>query len=275
MIDFKISEEKCIKCGECAEDCPVNIIDMPEDGFPFIKNTNEKKCMMCQHCLAVCPTAALSILGVDPDSCVKTEDIPDPSQVDALIRNRRTVRRYKQKNVAPEQLETLFKTAANAPTGKNTRTVHLSVIDDINEMKKFSDKVISIIEEMDSRGELTEPWEFFRSIARAYRSGNDIVFRGAPHLVIASLPEDAPTPDADGIITLSYLELMAASMGLGTVWLGFLMYILQLAPQVKELLNIPEKHNISYAMLLGEPSVKYHRGVQRDEIGISKINFDD
>ncbi|PLX68391.1 MAG: nitroreductase [Denitrovibrio sp.] len=275
MIDFKIDDSKCIKCGSCVKDCPVSIITMKEGEIPKIAPENEKACMGCQHCLAICPTGALSIMGVNPDDCVSTSAQATPESVDALIRSRRTVRQFKKENVSSEKLQKLYKAAANAPTGKNTRTVNLIVIDDIAEMNKLREKAISMIEDKSSKGTLGEQWSFFASVAKAYRNGNDIIFRGAPHLIIATLPEDGPCPDADGMIALSYIELMAASLGLGTVWLGFFMYLMQAVPEVKDLLNVPEGHKIAYPLLVGEPSVKYHRGVIRDEIPVNKLSFGD
>ena len=58
MLQFKIDEEKCTRCGICAKDCPVNIIDMAS-GLPMIAAENEATCVKCQHCLAVCPTGAV------------------------------------------------------------------------------------------------------------------------------------------------------------------------------------------------------------------------
>lgn len=54
----------------------------------------------------------------------------------------------------------------------------------------------------------------------ALETGRDNLFRGAPHLLIASSPKTAPSPEADCFIALTYFELLAASMGLGTVWSG-------------------------------------------------------
>jgi nitroreductase/NAD-dependent dihydropyrimidine dehydrogenase PreA subunit len=274
MIDFIIDESKCIKCGLCVRDCPIKIIEM-EDGVPFVREENEAKCMACQHCLAVCPKGALGIFGIEPESCVSIKESATAEQVDALIRNRRTVRQFKQKNVDQDRLERLIATSANAPTGKNTRTVQLHIIDDIDHMNAFREKVYSHIELLDKEGKLSEKWAFFRLAAKGYRNGQDLIFRGAPHLVVASLPEDGPCPDADGIITLSYMELMASSMGIGTVWLGFLMYTFMLAPELKDLLKIPEGHRVAYAMLLGDPAVKYHRGVVRDQITVDRVSFAD
>jgi len=272
MLNFTIDGLRCTKCTRCMTDCPVQIIEM-DSGLPFIKEDNEVNCMACQHCLAVCPHDALSIFGITPEECVPIKDAATSEAMDALIRNRRTVRRYKNKNVDPEKLEALFASAANAPTGKNTRTVQLHVIDDAEQMAIFREKVISRLEEINKKGGLTGGWEFFKGVIKDHRSGNDIVFRGAPHLVAASVAEESPTPDADGFILLSYMELMASSMKLGTVWLGFLQYIFQLAPDLKELLSIPKGQKLVYALLLGEPSVHYHRGVMRDKLPVSRIKL--
>jgi len=272
MIEFKIEESKCIKCGQCVKDCPVKIIEMTT-GIPYVEEKNEEKCMRCQHCLAICPTAALSIFGVEPENCVDPKLSATPEAMDALIRNRRSVRRFKQTDVKPEKLDALIKTTANAPTGKNSRTVQLQIIDNKKDMDAFRAKAMAHLEALEKEGKLEGHWAFFASVLRAYKAGQDIIFRGAPHLVVATLPEDGPCPEADGMITLSYMELMAASMGLGTVWVGFLMYLFSLAPELKELLKVPEGHRVAYALLLGEPSVKYHRGVARDEIVVNRISF--
>jgi len=82
MLHFRIDEERCIQCGECALDCPSGVIAM--DGYP--KMINESGCIRCQHCLAVCPTAAVSILGKEPEaSTALAGNLPDPASLALLI----------------------------------------------------------------------------------------------------------------------------------------------------------------------------------------------
>lgn len=209
--------------------------------------------------------------------CVPADRSATPDQVDALIRNRRSVRKFKQINVSPDKLEKkLLKTVANVPTGKkNVRNTTINIIDDIDQMKIFVGKAISKLEELDKAGGLTGPHAFFSNLTRAYRMGTDAIFRGAPHIIVTSAPEDDPCPVADGIINLSYLELMASSMGIGVVWVGFAMHVLSLIPELKAELGIPDNHVLGYAMLIGEPAVKYHRGVIRDEIKVNRVRFTD
>ena len=96
MIEFQIDEERCTQCGECADICPAGVISMDE--YPSI--INEEECYCCQHCLAICPTGAVSILGRNPDACMELEgNMVDPSRLETLIKGRRSVRRYNDRDL--------------------------------------------------------------------------------------------------------------------------------------------------------------------------------
>ena len=59
-IQFQIDQKKCIRCGECVNECPVNILVIG-DSVPFIADGRNGDCIGCQHCLAVCPEGAVSV----------------------------------------------------------------------------------------------------------------------------------------------------------------------------------------------------------------------
>lgn len=46
------ASELCVKCGMCAEQCPVGVID------PVTMNPDNKTCISCMRCIAVCPVGA-------------------------------------------------------------------------------------------------------------------------------------------------------------------------------------------------------------------------
>lgn len=266
MLNFSIDQESCIKCGVCAQDCPVKVIEMVEDAYPHVADGKAEECIRCQHCFAVCPTAALSILGLDPKESIELKgNLPSPEQMEALVKGRRSVRKYKQENVDRDVLDRLMEITLNAPTGKNNQDLLLTVVDDIGSMNKLRAATYAAIKEQFVGGVVPEGMEFFASIVDLYyEKGVDILYRGAPHLIVASSPKDGPCPEADCHISLSYFELMAQSMGLGTIWDGFAKWVMTLiAPKLQELIELPEGHIYGYAMAFGNPDVKYFRTVQR------------
>ena len=70
----------------------------------------------------------------------------------------------------------------------------------------------------------------------------DMLFCGAPHLLIPHAPLGAGEPVQDVLIAAAYFELLCASRGLGAVIMTFPLDALENMPEVKALLEIPENH---------------------------------
>ncbi len=270
MLDFTIDESRCIQCGECAADCPVSVIDL-DQGYPRIPTQKERHCIQCQHCLAVCPTAALSILGVDPDS-VPGLMAPTPDFVENLLRGRRSVRRYRPEAVAADVVDRLLRVTAHAPTGKNQRQVRFTVVDDPVAMHAFRERAIEGIRQATITNTLPIGLEYFAKFVEHYEQGRDIIFRGAPHMLVLSAPETSPTPEADPYIAMTYFEIMANALGLGAVWCGFAAWaIARVVPQLRDVLGIPRDHRSLYVMMFGYPDVRYARVTQRDVRDVHRL----
>jgi NADH:ubiquinone oxidoreductase subunit F (NADH-binding)/NAD-dependent dihydropyrimidine dehydrogenase PreA subunit len=56
LIKYRIDEEKCIACGQCAMNCPANAISKIESGKYRI---DESLCIKCGVCYTVCPVKAV------------------------------------------------------------------------------------------------------------------------------------------------------------------------------------------------------------------------
>lgn len=276
MVQIKINEELCIGCGDCVADCIHQILEL-SDGIPSMISDRINNCIQCQHCLAVCPTGALSFMGLDPQNSLQLPaDVPSSKQMEHLIKSRRSTRQYRQENIDAETLEKLLKIIAFAPTGMNRQKVLLTVVNDIDTMSILRQRTYSAIQgKIDSNAPLSEKQKWLVDYINGWQNGADHIYRHAPHIVIASAPRGIGTPLADCVIALSYFELQAASMGLGTTWCGLaIMSLNEFAPELLTELGIPADHEVGYMMLFGEPTVTYHRTVQitSDRVNFPKLN---
>ncbi len=274
MMEFIVDQEKCTKCGECATDCPYNIIELSPE-FPAIVSDKEERCIKCQHCFAICPTGAISIFGKKPeDSMALKGGYPSVEQMECLIKGRRSVRRYRDEAIDPEVIAHMLDVVANCPTGMNNKQLLFTVVDDAEVMKKVRHETMEGIREALITDNIPSGMEFYDKLLEAWDNGNDVIFRNAPHLLIISTHTDGPSPIQDTIISLSYFELLAHSMGIGTVWNGLAQWAMDsIVLNMKEKLCIPEDHLVGYMMIFGKPAVKYHRTVQRGDAHINKVKL--
>lgn len=192
-----------------------------------------------------------------------------------LIKNRRSIRRYEQESLDKILIHELLKTASYAPTGENGNSVRFTVVDDIEVMHRLRSITYDAIIKAGEAGNVPENLNFIYEFARLWKQdGVDVIFRGAPHLVIASAPNDCPSPKEDTMIALSYFELLAVSDGLGTLWDGMFKLTLEfIAPELRKIFGIPDNHLIGYAMIFGKPAVRYARAIQSEGIDIQPLNL--
>lgn len=271
MTNFKIDEGLCIKCGLCAKACIAGIISVDE--FPTI--TNEERCIRCQHCMLVCPTKALSIFNINPNDLDELKgNLPGHKEVETLIKGRRSIRLYKKEALDSELIKELIDVAWHAPTGTNSQKVLVTLVEDIKITNDLRDEVYKRLSEALTDKEIANKPEMqylgWASKMRT-KTGADILFRGAPHLVITSAPKTSACPVADTHIFLSYFELYAQSRNIGTLWNGMLKWAFDsVFPDMKKKLGIPEDHLLGYVMSFGKPDITYQRTVKRTP---AKVNY--
>lgn len=269
MLRFKVNAGRCTRCGLCVRDCIGEIIKSDGKGLPRIARAEEGDCLRCQHCLAVCPTGAISIFGKDPRDSepLGPGRLPALDSMLRLVRGRRSVRHYKNDNVDRALLRRLLRAVANCPTGVNQRELTFTAIDDKAVMQRFRMKTLAALAKSETVKRLPEGSYILDAPGAYAKRKEDIIFRGAPHVLIVSAPPDAPCPHEDVTLALAYFELLAQSAGLGTVWCGLLKMTLEALPELKKPLGLPEKHAY-YAMLFGIPAIRFARTVQRDDAAV-------
>ncbi len=272
---FTVDKSKCVSCGRCVNVCPGGVLSM-EDGAPDIAEFEDfgwNGCWKCEHCLAVCPTGAVSIFGKRAEGC-----LPPPENaaavLDALIANRRSCRRYRQKNVERAVMDGMLAQLANAPNGGNKQQVEFTLLDNLAETERFRRIAYRRMDELAAQGVYPRGFDApsYGDMKRWEATVRpDMLFCGAPHLLIPHAPLGSGEPVQDVLIAAAYFELLCASRDLGAVIMTFPLGALANMPEVKALLKIPENHYAGVIIGFGYPEIKYARGACRT-LGAERIH---
>ncbi len=283
-----VDEHVCRKDGLCAEVCPTRVFTHREGQPPEIGN--ETLCCLCGQCLAACPSGAITHSRLDPS---RFEKITDHHPVEAaalgqLLRQRRSVRVYKDEEVPRALLESIVEVGGFGPAGAHGgegwvrrvavvagRGPMMAVADLTYEfVKQLSDLLDSLVvrtiahwSEAPRAGRLMLP--DMRMRLAEYEKGRDVITYGAPAALFVHTPRVSPTPQTDCDCVMYPMMLMAHALGLGTCWNGFLSkaasgFRIKGFTALREMLEVPDHHDVYAAATLGFPRFRLHSVPQRE-----------
>lgn len=258
---LNIDETKCKKDGICARECPMVIIKLKDgNGLPEIVSGGENICNSCGHCVAVCPHGALSHAWVPIENSPAIEKDLEINEAQAVqfLRSRRSIRFFKKQPVEKEKLQRLVEIARYAPTGGNLQLVEWIIFTDEDKIRTIAERTVEWMRKVLAKAPESVP-PYFPLIVGAWEMGYNSVTWSAPALVVASAPQSATTGMVDVTLALSYLDLTAPKLGLGTCWAGLVEGALQASPEVREAVGLPVDHPYHYPMMIGYPKPKYSR----------------
>lgn len=263
-----VINENCIKCGACAESCPIGILTLGQEGPELLYPT---VCIKCGHCVAVCPQDCLDHQLVPLSKQVPLDNYPvlNEQTAEHFLRARRSIRSYRKEAVPKEKMLKLLDIARFAPSGGNSQGLSYIVVNDKELLKKLSELTIVWMEEQINTG---AAWaKAYAGIIQSYRkTGKDVILRDAPALVIATAPKGFAMGHDNSRYSLAYVELYAPSLGLGSCWAGFFeMCAASGYPELYKVLGIDEGIMITGAIMVGYPNYKYRRLVDRNPLQVS------
>jgi nitroreductase/NAD-dependent dihydropyrimidine dehydrogenase PreA subunit len=272
MSLFTVDQKACRRDGLCVAECPAKIIEISgKEGFPTPVAGAEELCLNCGHCVSICPHEALSLKTMSPKDCLplRKELFLSPEHCEHFLRSRRSIRSYKGKEVPHDLLQKLIDTARYAPTGHNSQSVHWLVIEDPTEVRHLGGLVADWM-----RSLLAERAEFALSmhmdrVVDSWDKGIDRIMRGAPHLVVAHGLSTMRVSQPSCFIALTYLELAAPSLGLGTCWAGYFTAAANFYPPLQKVLALPQGHQTYGAAMIGYPKYAYQRMPSRNKPAIA------
>ena len=259
---LQIDPEKCAFDGICAAVCPARIIALNQnDKTPEMISGGEAICIRCGHCVAVCPHGAMSHESMAVSDCepVNRELLPGPQEVAMFLRNRRSIRVYKERKVDRDTLVRLIEIARCAPSGHNLQPVKWKIIYEREDVARMSGHVIDWMRHLiNEKSPLAEMLHMDRAVL-GWENGIDPVNRSAPHLVLAYGHKDVQSAQSAATIALAYLELAATGFDMGGCWAGYFTAASMFWPPLQEALALPPDHLCLGAMMIGYPKFRYHR----------------
>lgn len=272
IAHLKIDNEKCIGCGLCTKVCPGSLLYLNAQNKAAhvpITEFGWNGCWKCQHCMAVCPAGAVSVLDKKPENSLPPFPVEKTARMmDSLVSNRRSHRRYLRKNVDRSLILHIISLLQNAPNGGNKELVEYTLIDDIRQMDYIRGLAYKKMEDLAKQGIYAAGYDkaSYEDLKQAEKSVRpDMLFCGAPHLLIPHAPAGNGCWKQDTDIACAYFELLCNAHGLGAIMMSYCMDVLNIMPDIKNLLNIPDTHYIGMAVGFGYPEIKYARGVQRED----------
>ena len=256
--NFKLNKDKCIKCYNCLNVCPGNMVGGDvlriENGYPIMVDQNSfgwKGCWKCQHCMAICPTSAISIFNIDPLTLPNKPNEDISIELSNLIKYRRSCRAFKKEDVDINIINNIIDAVENVPTGGNNISLEFSIIEKRNKMEELYKIIFNNFQPSLFND------NFDLSALRLY---------DAPHLFIAHKKLDNRFNDGaltEMGISSAYFELMANSYKLGTIISTYAAELISSNKDAKAFLGIPNDHKILTVIGFGYPKYIYQRGVNK------------
>lgn len=258
---MKISiSENCTVCGACSEVCPSNVISIQNE----IPTLTSVSCIKCGHCESVCPQNAITndILNHYNVKELEQNFTLDSESAELFLRSRRSIRCFSDEPIEKKKIEKLVNIGRYAQTGSNSQSVSYIVVS--------SSQILNSIKKLTLNYYMQQKEPVFKSLYKRFLTADkDTIFRGAPILIIALTPKDNPYTFSNARFALTYIELFAPSLGLGTCWAGFFeRYTNTDSDELRALLNIPDGSVISATLLCGVPKYKYNRLPDRDKLNL-------
>lgn len=262
MPFFTIDLEKCDKDGICVKACPTKVIQLDASGkHPVPAQDYENYCLNCGHCVAVCPKGAFQMerLGREAWPPVKKDLVLTAEQAEQFIRSRRSIRNFKNRPVEHHKLEKLIEIACYAPSAKNSQPWHWTVVEDPADVMRYAEMVIdwmrTVIKKFPEQAELLG----LTRVVNAWNDGQERICRGAPHMVVVHGDKTYGFGAEDSALALSYFELFAPTMGLGSCWGGYFYSAVNAYPPLFQALGLPARHRAYGAVMVGYPRLEYQR----------------
>jgi nitroreductase len=261
--------------------CPFCFFEQ-DDGMSA--QADVERCNLCGHCIALCPTDAITHSEMDMDNFMSFDGATtlDTDTFIEFVRERRSHRNFKDKEIPRETLEKLVDLCRYAPTGSNVQNTEIIVVIDPERRKKLSDltmdffedigtRALETIEKLKAEGTYVPGKSFMLERSAMYKErfgmarsmGYDAIFHKAPATIIFHAPVQTSAPKDNCVIASTTMGLAARTMGLEFTYIGLFEAATKAHEPLIEELALPPGHEVFSCIILGYPRMKFLRTVDR------------
>lgn len=175
-----------------------------------------------------------------------------------LLKNRRSIRHYKEKQVSTELLKEIITESTLSPSSGNNQYWKFIIVNDATMMKRISD---------DSKKNLLarikgNPNDYAVKYQNALKRDDFNVFYNAPALVIIIGPTNYKNLFVDCALCAAYFMNAAVVRGLGTCWVNLGAVIKD--TQILAELGMPEDYTIVAPIIIGYPETIPHEPLRKE-----------
>lgn len=270
MTTILVNQDLCTRCGICSNVCTMGLIDpADENTLPKVQDTKASLCIHCGHCEVFCPSQAL-LLNDRLD-----EKVPLPANVETIssgdmemyLKRRRSIRRFTKDPVPKEKILEVLDSARYAASGGNGQPVEWIVVHDPKKVQKIARLTVEWMKPLVNS---THPMSgYVPMLIKQFEAGYDVICRGAPHLLIATIPENNLVAQIDAIIALTHFDIAAPAYGIGTCWAGFVAMAATTYEPLQNELGLPTGRKSAYVLMFGNPQYKIYGIPRRKPLNVT------
>lgn len=252
--EIKVDTSQCVGCGMCVKDCPTHRIKL-EQSLAVIQ---EEDCVLCGHCEAICPRGAIIIYGFDETSIPNPNITLHPDEVLNVIRFRRSIRQFQDKEIPKEIIEQILEAGRLTHTAKNMQDVSFYVLD--RELQELEQTAVSLLRKVKPIVNVVQP------MARKHEIHDHFFFFDAPKVIVI-----AAKSEINGALAAQNMEFVAEANGLGVLFSGYFTMAANISHKIKKILGIPKGKKAITTLVLGYPKVHYRRSAPHKSLDVKYL----
>ena len=167
---------------------------------------------------------------------------------ETILKNRRSIRDFLNKDVPLSILKEIIRDTCLAPTSSNGQPCRFIIIRNRDTIKKLSaESMKNLLSDLEQN-----PKSPLKNYEPYLRDEQANVFYNAPCLVFFIGPKELHSLDVDGGLTVAYFMFSATSRGLGTCWIGLGAHIRN--REILADIGVPRDCRIVAPIIVGYPT---------------------